>query len=182
MPGLPNPWIILAVVLAFVAQGFYWDHHGRMAERDAQAVVQARLDKIVTNTIIAEKKKTQDAELALANFKTEVEAENAERERKIAGLRIANGRLVSALGGLWDKNGRPRPQGGGDGPGPGAGAVEGRDATGLGCTLSGTVTDDLLDLARDADLDRSTALACQADLVGITRILNQLRENGNGSP
>ena len=32
IPGLPNPWIILAIVLAFIANGFYWDRHGHSAE------------------------------------------------------------------------------------------------------------------------------------------------------
>lgn len=179
---IPNPWIILGVVVAFVANGFYWNHHGRQSERKAWQVEQAALDRKAGEIILAEKDRAIAAERELNEFKRKVEADSAERERKINGLRIANGRLVAAAGGLFDKNGRPRAQSGQDGSGQGTGAIGSGNAPGLGCTLSGTVTDDLLNLARDADLDRNTALACQADLAGITRILNQLRENGNGSP
>jgi hypothetical protein len=170
----PRVLLIAGLVVAFIANGFYWNHRGRAAERRAWQVEQAALDKLAGEALLAEKGKVIAKERELAAYKHVVETESAERERKIAGLRIANGRLVSAAGGLWDKNGRPRAQGGDAGAGEGAGAVSGGDAAGVGCALSQQVTDDLLDLARDADLDRSTALACQADLAGTTAILNQL--------
>jgi len=41
-----NPYVILAVVVAFVINGFYWDHHGHEAERVYQEgqIQQARAD------------------------------------------------------------------------------------------------------------------------------------------
>jgi len=183
MALLPNPWIIIGVGIAFLlaVTGAYLKGHSNGAgkERAAQMELQAKLDKLAQDTILSEQRKTAAAERALAEHKAEVEKQNAERDKYVHGLRLANGRLVAAHGGLFDKNGRPRPQGGEAGSGGSAGAVGGSNAPGVGCTLSGQVTEHLLDLARDADLDRNTALACQADLAGTTAILRKLAEERN---
>ena len=75
-----------------------------------------------------------------------------ERTDYINGLRLANGRLVAAHGGLYDRNGRPVGTGGGGGVPDAAGAATGAPGQTAGCVLSEAVSRDLLDLARDADL------------------------------
>lgn len=164
--------VALIVLLAFIAQGFYWHGKGRESERAAWVIEQAKSEKVFNQTILDEKNKAIAAERALFALQQKMEAEANEREAKIAGLRIANGRLLTAHGGLYDKNGRSTGGGGGQAGSPAT--FSGGPAAGVGCVLSGKVSVDLLDLARDADLDRSTALACQAELTGVTTILNGL--------
>ncbi len=175
---MPNPWIIIGVLIAFAlaVSGAYLKGHsnGVEGERAAWKIEQAALDKKAGETLLAEKDKTADAERALAEHKASLEKDRAEKDAYIHGLRLAHGRLLDAHGGLYDKNGRPSQKSGGDGPGPRTGAVGGGDAPGVGCVLSGQTSVDLLDLARDAELDRQTALSCQADLTGTTAILNKL--------
>lgn len=180
-----NPWIILAIVLAFVGSNTIsytrGHHNGTEKERAAWMTEQAKLDKLAADVLLDEQKKRAAAERALAAHKAEVEKQNAERDAYVHGLRLAHGRLLDAHGGLYDKNGRPVPQGDKAGSDRGAGAVGGGDAAGLGCVLSRKTSDDLLDLARDADLDRNTAISCQADLAGTTAILNKLvKERADG--
>lgn len=172
IPGLPNPWIILTVVVAFIANGFYWNHHGHVAERDAWKIEQADLDKKAGEKLLAEQQKTLESERKYQAFKDAQEKAHAEKNRYIDGMRIANGRLVAAAGGLFDKNGRPRPQGGSAGTAEAAGATGGGPGAIAGCALSQSVTDDLLDLARDADKVVNTARTCQAYVIGITDLVN----------
>lgn len=104
-------------------------------------------------------------EAAWNDAKSKLEAQTRERENTIHGLRIANGRLLSATGGLLDRNGRPV---GRDGvscaPVTAGQPVE----PASGCRLSDKVTSDLLDLALDADRAATYAQTCQAWVTSIT--------------
>jgi hypothetical protein len=106
-------------------------------------------------------------------YKDEVEKKDAEDQSRIHGMAIANGRLIAAAGGLFDRNGRPTGQGGSAGvPGDSAAAASG-DAPGSGCQLSEQASLDLLALAVDADLVGATTRACQADAVNVRATYNK---------
>ena len=121
-----NPWVILAVVGAFIAQGFYWDHngHARGVEQTAAAYekkLQEQRDE-ANALLVASQNALIAKERELYAFTMEVGRKHAEDQKRIDGLRLANGRLVDATCGMFDRSGRPRGQGGSDGvPGdPGA--------------------------------------------------------------
>ena len=143
-----NPWLILGFVLALLAAaaGGYSKGHGDAA--DQCAIAAAQKDKEVADLKIKNLEDVRAAEARFNAFNAKVESDNAEKQKRIDGLRIANGRLVSAAGGLFDKNGRPT---GSDGV-PGAATASGGAASAsAGCRLSDSLTEFLLDFARDAD-------------------------------
>jgi len=91
--------------------------------------------------------------------KSNLEAQAHEQDQRIHGLRIANGRLLSATGGLFDRNGKPT---GGNGVSC-APVTAGQPAEPTaGCELSGAVSEALLDLALDADRAATYAQTCRA--------------------
>lgn len=149
-----NPWVILAVVVAFVASNgiSYTSGHGNgvTAERVAW-----QAEEIKKQAAIVTAKEKAAADIAALqkqfdDFKTEVEKNYAEKDKKITGMGIANSRLIAATGGLYDKNGRA--VGGAAGSKP-AGAADGTEvaATGGGCRLSEATSQSLLDDAILAD-------------------------------
>lgn len=157
MFGFPS-WIALLVVAAVSAAGATYVtreiYLGDIAEiRLAHKTALSKQEAEANAIILASKDAVIAKERELNIFKDGVEKQHAEDQARIGGLRIANGRLVDAAGGLFDKNGRPsdRPSGGDGLPGtaPAAGSTT---VSAAGCKLSDTVTADLLDLTRDADL------------------------------
>lgn len=119
MPGLPNPWIILAVVLAFVGSNVFTAYKtnqitaenvdakwiGKYAELEAQ------------KNIIADAAQAYYVETEAKNLEqTQAwEAKSNAQDTYIRGLQLANGRLVDANCGMFDRNGRPTGSGGADG-------------------------------------------------------------------
>ena len=174
-----NPWVILGVFLAIVGAG-------------VAGYTKGHSDGVHTTTIAYERSlekqraeaqdlllKSKDALLAkereLNDFKDKVEKENAEKNAYVNGLRLANGRLVAAAGGLFDRNGRPSGQGGNNGVPGASGAAGGPAGPAPGCRISDEITRDLLDLARDADLAAVYAQTGHDYAVGIQRLLEQTR-------
>lgn len=72
-----NPWIVLAVVIAFVANGFYWDHNGygradtewtaRIQKERADASEKARKDERAQQEKVNEALRKQNETLAGIN-------------------------------------------------------------------------------------------------------------------
>ena len=168
-----NPWVILGVFLAIAAAGAsgYIKGHSDGVDKTTLAYEQA-LEKQRAEAqaiILANKNAVIAKEREFNAFKDQVEKDNVEKNARINGLRLANGRLVDAAGGLFDRNGRPRGAGGGDGL-PGDPAPAGGPAgPAAGCKISDAVARDLLDLARDADLAAVYAQTGHAYAVGLPR-------------
>ncbi len=74
-------------------------------ETEKNAKIEAATDRYITGEA-SNLVKTQAAE-----------QKSNELEKKLLGVRLANGRLVDATCGLFDRNGRPAGGGGGDAPG-----------------------------------------------------------------
>lgn len=135
IPGLPNPWVILGLVLFFFASiGTAYVKGGHDKTIAVTAAYESSLAKQrdEANTLLLKSKDTARArEIALQEHNDEIEGKYADLMRYTNGLRLANGRLIDATCGLYDKNGRPRGEGGGDGmPGDTAAAysAQGRPA------------------------------------------------------
>lgn len=165
---LPNPYLIMATGLVFLAAvtGAYlkgeadtdnrWKAATLEQERKTQALLNAALEA------------ARDKERALMELNTKTEKSNAEHLARINGLRIANGRLITAAGGLFDRNGRPRhPDTGAAAPAPPGSAGSGP----TGCELSKQTSDDLSDLAYDADLAAVYAHTCKAHVVELHALI-----------
>ena len=166
IPGLPSPWIIVGFLLALIGAYVTGNVQGHKAERASWAQAMVDQEREVARVTARAEKDRREAEQKYAKFKDEVEKQHADNLARINGLRIANGRLVAASGGLFDRNGRPSGQ---DGM-PGSAAAPGGAATAAaGCRLSESVTGDLLDLARDADAAAVYAQTGHAYAIGIPR-------------
>lgn len=76
-----NPWIILAAVLAFVGNGFYWNHHGheaagvewtaKLEKARADATQIARADEQAKQQGVNDALRQQNEELASVNTRLE---------------------------------------------------------------------------------------------------------------
>ena len=155
MLGLPNPYVMGAAALVAVVAiaGAYIKGRGdgaAIADAKWLAVENERKDasakvlKTATDRYIV----AEADNLALTR---KMEAKSNDDEKRITGLRIANGRLVDAAGGLLDRNGRPAG-GRGDGAATATASATGTAAADApGCRLSDAVTGDLLDFASAAD-------------------------------
>lgn len=72
-----NPWVILAVVVAFVGNGFYWNHHGattantawegKLAKELAKASEEARADEQAKQEGVNDALRQQNEKLAAVN-------------------------------------------------------------------------------------------------------------------
>ena len=72
-----NPWVILAVVVAFVGNGFYWNHHGvttantawegKLAKELAKASEAARADEQAKQRGVNDALRQQNEKLAAVN-------------------------------------------------------------------------------------------------------------------
>lgn len=168
--SLTNPWVILALVVLLAGVGWKSYDFGVDVEAGRQIAANAKALKAAHDqrdkAIEAGRKMT--AGLMALNKKTEDQyvAETA----KTNGLRLANGRLVAAHGGLYDKNGRATGRSPAA-PGPDPADAGGDRPAATGCALSDAVTVDLLDFARDADAVVDIARACKAYAVELRGLL-----------
>ena len=168
IPGVPKIYAIgAAVFVCFAAlTGMYLkgrsDAHASYTqailaqERKAQAAITAAVES------------ARAKEHALMELNTKTEKANAAQLERINGLRIANGRLIAAAGGLFDRNGRPRHPDPGTAVAPTASSHPGGSA---GCVLSDQVSVDLQSLAYDADRSAVYAQSCKAHVVELHSIL-----------
>ena len=91
-----NPWVILAVVVAFVANGFYWDHHGHSAEN---LVWTANEQKLKADNIQAarDKETAQNARNAEIEGKyLDAQSKADDLERKLSSAMAGGVRLKGA--------------------------------------------------------------------------------------
>lgn len=167
-----NPWLIIGVLLAIAGAGAGGYFKGHSIGVDQTTLIyETKLSKQadVSNAILLKSKDdARDKERAMVADNAKLETENADKQRKIDGVRIANGRLLDATCGMYDRNGRPNEGGQGSADGmPGntapAFSAEGRPAL---CELPGKVQDIIRQYGRDAgeiayDAD-SAALYAQA--------------------
>jgi hypothetical protein len=155
---IPNPWLILGFVgalLAATAGGYVKGRSDVNARWDA---ARAAADSRAALARAASLEAARAQETEWNTIKSTLETQAHEREKYITGLRIANGRFLANTGGLLDKNGKPvggngvscTPVTPGSSPGP---------AT--GCQLSREVSENLLELAYDADRVLNVAKTCQ---------------------
>lgn len=144
-----NPWIILGVVVAFVGFGFVCNHHGHTAERAAWVALEAQRDKLATDKFLASEAARQDTEKKLQSLSNQLEHENVESQKRIDGLRLANGRLLDAACGLYDKNGRPLPDSGANQMSADPGAPRSAQGRPAACEFPATVRALLADLRDD---------------------------------
>lgn len=173
----PSVLIGLAAFLAG-AGGATWTtlkiKNGEIAElRLGWAAEKAKQEAASAEILRASVESARAKERSFNAFKDEQEKKDAKEQHYIHGLRLAHGRLLDAHGGLYDRNGRPTGKSRADGGGGDPGAGGSGDAPAPGCVLSRQVSDDLLDLARDADLVLATARACQADAVKVREIFSK---------
>lgn len=166
-----NPWILLAIVLAFGASNFTSYTRGYGNGEDAREFAWVKKEteqKAKTDAALDEMRKASRAkELELLELNGKTERDNAAQKDRINGLRIANGRLVAAAGGLLDRNGRPSA-----GAGGGGGSADSADAGGArggpaGCRLSGELTEFLQSRFYDADRAATYAATCKAHVVDL---------------
>lgn len=108
---IPNPYLILAVVVAFVLNGFYWHANGANGADDRWKV------KITAENL----KATQEARAKEQAWQGAVDESAKKYEAKLAGVRR---NLATALDGLRDRPDRPAAgsQATGAGPACGTGA------------------------------------------------------------
>lgn len=161
---MPNPWIILATVLSLIgaATGGYFK--GRADVQARWDIARLEASNQAQEQLAAANAKTVAKEREYQTLKDKVEADALEAQKRIDGLRIANGRLVAAHGGLFDKNGKPVPASQLPANSNTAGST---DTTASGCRLSDKVADDLLSLAYDADRAATYANACRAWVLSV---------------
>lgn len=155
MFGFPS-WILWLVLFAAgAASGTYVTYEvysGKIAKIElSYASAREKQNAEAAKMLIDSKNQRIAIEAEYAAFKDKVEGNYNEQTNRINGLRIANGRLVDAAGGLFDRNGRCREPSGGHGLSDPTGSTAGAAPAPSGCQLSGSSVADLLDLARDAD-------------------------------
>jgi len=155
MLGIPNPYVIggAALLMVVAVTGSYIKGRG-----DGTAIADAKWLKVETErkdetakVIKAAEDRFIAGEARNAELTRNLETKDNEAEKRINGLRIANGRLVAAHGGLYDRNGRQVGGRGGDAPGATPGTAGEAAGTAAGCTLSTGTSEHLLDLAAAAD-------------------------------
>lgn len=164
---MPNIYVLLAVAFLCVTGSSLVTRQiyvGKIADVNLQHTKQLRDQETEANRILMESKDAaRDQYVALQGKFNTMEGNYVQASDRINGLRLANGRLVAAAGGLYDRNGRATGGQGGSDRVPGdAGSAAGAAGAAAGCQLSGTITQDLLDLARDADLTLAVARLGQA--------------------
>lgn len=163
---IPNPYILLAVVLAWAASlvgvGWWQRHDGAAAtvaayeKRDNEALVAANaaIDQLNREARATEKAHTEQLATIGDHYATEFQVLEARRRRDVDAARDGAIRLRVA--------GACPPGGGGAAEAPAAAA--GRDGA-QDAELPRAVTADLLALADDADAVVAQLTACQAVIV-----------------
>ena len=91
---IPNPMLVLAVVLAFIANGFYWNAHGSNA---ADTRWTARIEKERADSLNAARAKEKEMQ----------DAFNAAQRKQATRLADTRRNLDAALAGLRDRPERP---------------------------------------------------------------------------
>lgn len=150
-----NPWLIIGVILAFIANGFYWDHHGHSAERIAWDLATAKAT--VTATTVARQSETR-----IATLKDETEKAHSDALTKIDDAYkrgLTSGRLRDRGAKCSPVSANPAPAGSAPEP-----------AT--GCELSGEAERFLRDFARDADIAAAYGIAGHEYAVGLPGAVN----------
>mgnify|MGYP006921310162 CR=1 FL=1 len=179
MLGL-NPWVILGVFLAIAAAGAAGYGKGHSDGVDSTTLAyETSLEKQRAKTqeiILASKDDVIAAERAFNEFKDQVEKDNVEKNQKLEGLRLANGRLIDATCGLYDKNGRPRGGSGEDGLPSDPGAARSAQGRPAACNLPTEVRElvrrfgvGLRDILFEADQSAVYAQTGHAYAVGLPR-------------
>ena len=155
IPGIPSPYVIggAALVLMVGMAGSYIKGRG-----DGTAIADAKWLKVETERKDAVAKTIADAEARFranevvnAKKTLALETKSNEDDTRIHGLRIANGRLVAAHGGLYDRNGRQVGGRGGDAPGASPGATVEAAGDAAGCRLSDELSEFFQSEAERAD-------------------------------
>lgn len=127
MFGFPS-WIVLLVVAAVSAGSATYVtrevYQGDIAEIKLKHTTELSKQADEANALlIASKDAARDKERAMAAENSKLEAENAALLAQATGIRLANGRLIDATCGLFDRNGRPIKAGSSSGDGTSGGAA-----------------------------------------------------------
>lgn len=149
---IPNPWLILGVILALAGSWVAGDIHGHRREADSW-----RLQMADARGKAQADKEAQEARYSALKDKTEKDHADA-----IAKIDAAYSRGLSA-GRLRDKGGTCKPVP--SDPAPASSAP----APPSGCVLSEAASRFLWDLARDADIAAAYAKAGHDYAVGLPR-------------
>ena len=164
---IPNPWVILGVVLAWLASlgaVGYWQHHqGAIGERvlwqgkQTEELAQANAKILALTAAARDKEAAAAADLAAIGVKHENElaARDALHKLDLDALRAGSLRLRVA-------GGCPSPGGGTAGEAPAASAG---DHGSTACELPRQTSEDLLGLAKDADDTAIELASCQATVI-----------------
>lgn len=176
MPSLSllNPWVIIGLILLMAGVWVHGDHHGTESTDAKWMVLEAQRDQIAQHMINEGWAAKAAVEGQLDALKTKSEKDHAEKDRYISGMRIANGRLVAAHGGLYDKNGRTVAQGDRETGGGTQGSAGVAPDAAPGCVLSDRTSENLLDLTERADHTAEYAGRCQLYATGLHELLKQL--------
>jgi hypothetical protein len=162
---LPNPWVVIGVVLSMAACFVAGHVQGHKAERKTWELALARQQAEAAQLLAQSETARRNAARAFNTFKDKVEVEHAAQETRIDAAHAAYRRLLAERGGLHDAKGHAGGACGADKlPGSSAAAAVAPTAA-AGCRLSSATSEALLDLARDAD--RAAAYACHRWAVGI---------------
>lgn len=165
-----NPWIILAVFAAFVGSNAVSYTKGFGNGEDSRELLWVQKEdeqRLKTEgTIAALREIARKKEMALYALNLKTEKDHADALDKVNRMRIANGRLIAAHGGLFDKNGRPVASAGG------GSAADSADAGGVaggatGCRLSAELDGFLQSRFYDADRAATYANTCRAHVVSL---------------
>jgi hypothetical protein len=156
---LPNPWIIVSALVAFIftaVGGFAYG--GRVERLKWEAAIERQKTEAATLLAYANANALQK-HLAYESIKDELEKTHAEKRDALNAVYADNRRLVDELGGLRDARGRQSCP-----AAVAASAKPARDAAAgaAGCQLSVETSRALLDLARDADAAADYAQTCRA--------------------
>lgn len=116
--SLTNPWVIIGLLLILAgtnAATAYKTNEITTERVDAKWIKEyAALEQKKDAVIAAANQRFMDAEASNLTKTQDWEKKDNEREKYIQGLRLANGRLVDATCGMFDRNGRPTGGGGAD--------------------------------------------------------------------
>lgn len=167
IPGVPNPWLLLAAVLAMLGCFTAGNFHGHQAERKTWEVSTANQRATAGEMLARSETRRLDAERAHNIFKDEVERDHADNQKRISDLYERNRGLLAA-GRLRDKQGSAGGTCRADGVPADSRAAGGDSSAAAGCELSDATSQSLLVLARDADRTAAYAAACHRWAVGLS--------------
>lgn len=145
----PNPWILLAAVLAFAGAAFGGMIYGQHVQFTADQLAVERQNAEAAAKLANLTQHTRQVEQAHDAIKDELEQTNANHQKAIDDLMARNRADIERLGGLYDARGSG-PRGRSAVPGLSQPAASDHGAP-TGCQLSIAASNDLLDLATDAD-------------------------------